>query len=131
MEKGEFSDINLIAQALGFQSAKLARLREQSFELTQEVLKMQKERADAMNGVKDALTGDKVSEKDLIAAFNEVDKFNRRFKSIENMEIDAKAIFDSLDRDMERQFNTFRGMNVPKNLLPYILPLRELVEPPK
>ena len=131
MDKGDFSDISLIAQALGFQSAKLARIREQSFELTQEVLKMQKERAGTLDGIKSVLSDTDSTEKDLINAFNKLDQFNRKFGTIEGVGIDVDTIFDSLDREQERQFNTFRGMSVPEKLQPYILPLRELTEPPR
>jgi hypothetical protein len=131
MSKEEFSSFNLAMQSLGFQSTQLAKYQENKFKQDQEVNAAEKTKRDILGKLDNAILDSDASDKDLERVFDRIDKFNDRYVALKDLRIDADTIKRVLDRAKDREGFMFRGMYIRKEHLPYLLPLRDVVERPQ
>lgn len=107
-ESKEFTDGQLFMQALGFASTDLVGQRELIYKMQGEILKVQRERAQLLDRLGRAETGE--DEKDTEKIMSDIDKYNAKNSFLP---IDDKTINQSLNKRQKAIANAQRG--VPYN----------------
>lgn len=128
LKKEELSTANIIAQATGLQSTRVARLQDEAFEMNKEVRKAELERQSLTTKMTETLLSPSADAKDKREIMQEINKFNRRYP-VEGLIMDADTILKSLENAAEKRGMAFRGQTIKENYLPYLLPPRRTVMP--
>jgi hypothetical protein len=121
--KEELSDTNIIAQATGLQSTRVAQLQEQAFKYQSEIIRAANARNSLIGKLDDVFLDQKATDKDRKTLMNQIVQHNKRYP-MQGVAIDPDTIFRSIDNSIKNRGLTFRGMQIKENLLPYILPIR-------
>jgi hypothetical protein len=130
MSKDEFSTFNIAMQALGFQSTQLAKYQENKFKLQEETISAGKTRSEILRKLDNAILGSDSSDADVERMFDRIDKFNDRYAGLKHLRIDGDTIKRVLDKAKGKERFMFRGMQIRKEDLPYLLELRDVTELP-
>jgi hypothetical protein len=125
--KKELTDTNIIAQATGLQSTRVAQLQEQAFKLTTEKNRAMNKRKALLGKLDDVFISEDAKPTDRQKLMNKIIQHNQRYP-IQGVAIDPDTIFRSLDTSIKNKGLTFRGMYIQENLLPYMLPLRQKLD---
>lgn len=125
--KEELSDTNIVAQATGLQSTRVAQLQEQSFKLKSEELRGVNKRNALLKQLDDVFIDPDSKPADRQKLINQIVQHNKRYP-VQGVAIDPDTIFRSLDNTIKNKGLTFRGMQIKENLLPYMLPLRQRLD---
>jgi hypothetical protein len=127
LRRNELNDLNIAAQALGFQSTRLSRIQERNFKLTQEDKEASGNKSELLKKLNEAATtGAKPEEfRDL---FKKIAKHNRRYPH-DDYEIDEDAIERSLESYEKRKDLVIRGLYVPESKEDILMPSVGVVNP--
>lgn len=126
----EITTLNIIAQALGFQSTRLSRLQEEGFESKKELEKGSQDRAKILQRLDETFLNPKATEKDKQQVINQIRQFNNRYPDPDlKFMIDGDTIDASLDKAMEGMEYTYRGQQMKESNVAYLLKLRKAAAP--
>jgi hypothetical protein len=127
LRRNELNDLNIAAQALGFQSTRLSRTQERNFKLTQEHKQAIEDKSELLKKLNEAsTTGAKPEE--IRNIFKKIAKHNRRYPH-DDYEIDDDAIERSLESYEKRKELTIRGLYVPESREDILMPSVRAVNP--
>jgi hypothetical protein len=113
----------LLAQTLGFGSTEAAQLQKSNFMAKQMVVKMEKERSTLLNRfdvvIRNGLETDSETEK-AIKVLKDMAEFNKKNPMLM---IEDEDVIKSLESRMKRRGQSYQGLSVSEDLIPYIYPL--------
>jgi hypothetical protein len=115
----ELSAINIIAAATGFGITRLARMQEGNYQLQKAQVEASRKRIEALQKLDKAAADVEGSDKDVVEALENIEKYNRRYP-IGKYFIPDETINKSLKTYAERQDRTVRGLYMDKKLMPYL-----------
>lgn len=130
LKKSEVGADTVVAQALGFQSTRVARLQEEGFAIQKEVITADRARKELLTHLDEALLSSDSTFKDKQKIINQIVQHNKRYPA-EGFFIDMDTIDRSLDRAIANKGLTIRGQQIKENLLPYLYKLRQAASPTK
>lgn len=130
LKKDEVGKDTVVAQALGFQSTRVARMQEQNFETQKEVIAADRSRKDLLSRLDEALLSVDSTPKDKQNIVNQIYQHNNRYP-IPGVVINTDTINRSLDRAIANKGLTLHGQQIKKNLLPYLYKLNKAASPTK
>lgn len=129
LNKREISNLNIAAQALGFQPTRLTRIQETNFKLSQEDKKATAQRQELLKRLNEAVSGGEPPQK-FREIFKDIAKHNRRFPH-EAYEIDDETLDRSLETYSRRKELIIRGMYVPEKKEDILIPITRTAQPLK
>jgi hypothetical protein len=127
LRRNELNDLNIAAQALGFQPTRLTRLQEGNFKVSQERQKVLRDKSELLRKLNKAVEDGEPPEK-FRDIFKNIAKHNRRYPH-EAYEIDEDAIERSLESYARRKDLTIRGLYVPEKEEDVLMPKVRAVRP--
>lgn len=119
LKRTEINDLNIIASALGFQSARLARIQEKNFEFQKQQTEAVNSRTALLRRLSEAVydqEGDKAKARSIL---KDIQKFNRRYP-IDGLFIEGDTIDNSLEAYANKRGMTYRGQYISDKMLPYL-----------
>ena len=129
LRRSEVSDMNLFAQALGFQPTRLTRIQEMSFKFAEEDKAAQSSRQEVLKRLNTAINTGKPPE-EFRKIFKALAKHNRRYPH-EAYEIDDDTIERSIENYSNRKELTVRGLYIPETKEDILFPGVRATRPPK
>jgi hypothetical protein len=113
----------LLAQTLGFGNTEVAQVQKANFMAKQMVVKMEKDRATLLNrfdvAIRNGLETDSETDR-AIKVLKDVAEFNKKNPMLM---IEDEDIIRSLETRMKRRGQSYQGLSVREELIPYIYPL--------
>jgi hypothetical protein len=128
LKPAEINTANLVAQALGFTPARLARIQEQNNAASQELMVAKNKRSALLKRFDEAVTdreGDKSKIKGII---EDIKRHNKRYPS-ESLVITGDTIDASLTAFINRSQTTIRGQTMNEKDLPMLIRLNRAGAP--
>jgi hypothetical protein len=129
LRKDELNNLNIAAQALGFQPTRLSRLQERNFKYAQEDRQADAARSKLLKELNEAITTGK-SPEEVGRIFKRIDKHNFRYPH-EDYEIDDDTIERSLESYEKRKDLVERGLYIPESKEDILMPSVRAVNPVK
>jgi hypothetical protein len=129
LRKNELNNLNIAAQALGFQSTRLSRIQERNFKYAQEDRQADAARSKLLKELNEATTTGK-SPEEVGRIFKRIDKHNRRYPH-DDYEIDVDTIERSLEAYEKRKDLVDRGLYIPESKEDILMPSVRAVNPVK
>jgi hypothetical protein len=129
LRKDELNNLNIAAQALGFQPTRLSRLQERNFKYAQEDRQADAARSKLLKELNEATTTGK-SPEEVGRIFKRIDKHNLRYPH-EDYEIDDDTIERSLESYEKRKDLVERGLYIPESKEDILMPSVRAVNPVK
>ena len=129
LRKDELNNLNIAAQALGFQPTRLSRLQERNFKYAQEDRQADAARSKLLKELNEATTTGK-SPEEVGRIFKRIDKHNFRYPH-EDYEIDDDTIERSLESYEKRKDLVERGLYIPESKEDILMPSVRAVSPVK
>jgi hypothetical protein len=127
--RNELNNLNIAAQALGFQPTRLTRLQEGNFKVSQERQKALNDKSKLLKELNSAVDNGEPPEK-FRDIFKNIAKHNRRYPH-EAYEIDEDTIERSLESYARRKDLTIRGLYVPEKEEDVLMPKVRAIRPIK
>jgi hypothetical protein len=124
----ELSSINIIAAATGFGITRLARIQEGNYQIQKAQMEASRKRDDVLQKFDKAVANEEGSEKDIVEALENIEKYNRRYP-VDKYFISNETIIKSLKTYADRQGRTVRGLYMDKKLMPYLEPYFRTYQP--
>jgi hypothetical protein len=113
----------LLAQTLGFGNTEVAQVQKANFTAKQMVAKMEKDRSTLLNrfdiAIRNGLETDSETEK-AIKVLKDIAEFNKKNPMLM---IEDEDVIRSLETRMKRRGQSYQGLSVSEELIPYIYPL--------
>ena len=113
----------LLAQTLGFGNTEVAQVQKANFTAKQMVAKMEKDRSTLLNrfdiAIRNGLETDSETEK-TIKVLKDIAEFNKKNPMLM---IEDEDVIRSLETRMKRRGQSYQGLSVSEELIPYIYPL--------
>ncbi len=127
LRKNELNDLNIAAQALGFQPTRLSRIQERNFKYAQEDKEASTGKSKLLKDLNEAITTGK-SPDEIRNIFKKIAKHNRRYPH-EDYEIDDDTIERSLESYEKRKELVERGLYIPESKEDILMPSVRAVNP--
>jgi hypothetical protein len=127
LRKYELNNLNIAAQALGFQPTRLSRLQERNFKYAQEDKQASADKSKLLKELNEATTTGK-SPEEVGRIFKNIDKHNRRYPH-DDYEIDDDTIERSLESYEKRKDLVERGLYIPESKEDILMPSVRAVNP--
>lgn len=127
LRKNELNELNIAAQALGFQPTRLSRIQERNFKYGQEDKEASSDRTKLLKDLNEAVTTGK-SPEEIRNIFKKIAKHNRRYPH-EDYEIDDDTIERSLESYEKRKELVERGLYIPESKEDILMPSVRAVNP--
>jgi hypothetical protein len=127
LRKNELNDLNIAAQALGFQPTRLSRIQERNFKYSQEDKEASTDKSKLLKDLNEAVTTGK-SPEEIRNIFKKIAKHNRRYPH-EDYEIDDDTIERSLESYEKRKELVERGLYIPESKEDILMPSVRAVNP--
>jgi hypothetical protein len=127
LRRNELNDLNIAAQALGFQPTRLSRIQERNFKYAQEDKQASADRSKLLKELNEATTTGKPPE-EVRNIFKKIAKHNRRYPH-DDYEIDEDTIERSLETYEKRKELIIRGLYVPESKEDILMPSVRAVNP--
>jgi hypothetical protein len=113
----------LLAQTLGFGSTEVAQVQKANFMAKQMVVKMEKDRSTLLNrfdvAIRNGLETDSETDR-AIKVLKDIAEFNKKNPMLM---IEDEDVIKSLETRMKRRGQSYQGLSVREELIPYIYPL--------
>jgi hypothetical protein len=127
LRRYELNNLNIAAQALGFQPTRLSRLQERNFKYAQEDKQASADKSKLLKDLNEAITTGK-SPEEVGRIFKNIDKHNRRYPH-DDYEIDDDTIERSLESYEKRKDLVERGLYIPESKEDILMPSVRAVNP--
>ena len=127
LRRNELNDLNIAAQALGFQPTRLSRIQERNFKYAQEDKEASTDKSKLLKDLNEAITTGKSPDK-IRNIFKKIAKHNRRYPH-EDYEIDDDTIERSLESYEKRKELVERGLYIPESKEDILMPSVRAVNP--
>lgn len=127
LRRNELNDLNIAAQALGFQPTRLSRIQERNFKYAQEDKEASTDKSKLLKDLNEAITTGK-SPDEIRNIFKKIAKHNRRYPH-EDYEIDDDTIERSLESYEKRKELVERGLYIPESKEDILMPSVRAVNP--
>ena len=115
----------LFAQSLGFGSTEVAQLQKSNFLAKEIVVKMESDRVKLLNrfdiAIRDGIETESERQK-AIEVLEKITAFNKK-NPISSIMIEEEDIIKSFEARTKRRGESYQGLSVPEDLMPYIYPL--------
>jgi len=115
----------LFAQSLGFGSTEVAQLQKSNFLAKEIVVKMESDRVKLLNrfdiAIRDGIETESERQK-VIEVLEKITAFNKK-NPISSIMIEEEDIIKSFEARTKRRGESYQGLSVPEDLMPYIYPL--------
>jgi len=120
LRKSELNELNIAAQALGFQPTRLSRIQEMNFKYSQEDKQASADKNELLKSLNEAVASGEPPEK-FRNIFKKIAKHNRRYPH-EAYEIDEDTIERSLESYAKRKDLVIRGLYIPEKKEDILMP---------
>ena len=128
LKPSEISDLNLIAQVLGFAPTRLARIQEKNFEVQKEITEATTERTKLLKRLDETIYDSSRDPEKIKNILIQIRQHNQRYPA-KGLVIESDTIERSIKSYGQRRAMTIRGQAMSKDLAPYIMPSSRAAAP--